>query len=122
MKPFLSSAALLLIACLNVRATEGLIFSGGGYTLNILIGMAPDPIVGQVQFTPPVAKHWVILPSELLHIEKFDMKKRVLTMHFSNKNNPDLPPSFSLSVKKTKAVLSISGKEIKSDEEFNWEI
>jgi phosphoribosyl 1,2-cyclic phosphodiesterase len=48
------------------------------------------------------------------------MKKRILTMHFSNKNNPDLPSSFSLSVKKTKAVLSISGKEIKS--EFNWDI
>jgi hypothetical protein len=59
-------------------------------------------------------------PGELLHIEKFDMKKRILTMHFSNKNNPDLPGSFSLSVKETMAVLSINGKEIKSD--FNWDI
>jgi hypothetical protein len=48
------------------------------------------------------------------------MKKRILTMHFSNKNNPDLPGSFSLSVKETMAVLSINGKEIKSD--FNWDI
>ena len=122
MRPFLLSAALLLIISSNARATEGLLFSGGGYTLNILIGMAPDPIIAQVQFTPPGAKHWVTLQSELLQIEKFDMEKRVLTMRFSNKNNPDLPASFSLSVKKTKAVLSISGKEIKSDEEFDWEI
>jgi len=121
MKLVLFSAGLLLIASSNVRATEGLIFSGGGYTLNILIGLAPDPIVGQVQFTPPGAKHWVTLPSELLHIETFDMEKRILTMQFLNKSNPDLPASFSFSVKKTKAVLSISGKEIK-DEEFNWEI
>jgi hypothetical protein len=120
MRSFLFSAALLLIASSNARATEGLIFSGGGYTINILIGMAPDPIIAQVQFTPPGAKDWVTLPSELLHIEKFDMEKRVLTMRFSNKNNPDLPASFSLSVKKTKAVLSIGGKEITS--EFDWDI
>jgi hypothetical protein len=69
---------------------------------------------------PPGAKDWVSLPRELLHMEKFDMEKRILTMHFSNKNNSDLPGSFSLSVKKTRAVLSISGKEIKS--EFNWDI
>jgi hypothetical protein len=48
------------------------------------------------------------------------MKKRILTMHFSNKNNPDLPASFSLSANKSRAVLAISGKRIKS--EFNWDI
>jgi hypothetical protein len=48
------------------------------------------------------------------------MEKRILSMRFSNKNNPDLPASFSFSVKNSKAVLSISGKEIKS--EFNWDI
>ena len=48
------------------------------------------------------------------------MKKRILTMHFSNKNNPDLPASFSFSANKARAVLSIRGKEIKSD--FNWDI
>ena len=122
MKSFLFSAALIVIASSNVHATEGLIFSGGGYTINILVGMAPDPHIAQVQFIPPGAKDWIGLPSALVHVEKFDMKKRVLSMQFSNKNNPDLPVSFSLSVKKTKAVLSIGDKEIKSDEEFDWEI
>ena len=120
MRPFLFSAALLLVAASNVRATEALIFDGGGYSIYILIGMAPDPVIASVRFTSPGAKHWVSLPRELLHIEKFDMEKHILTMQFSNKNNPDLPSSFSFSVKETRAVLSISGKEIKS--EFNWDI
>jgi hypothetical protein len=121
MRPFLFSAALILIASSNVRATEALIFDGGEYSIYILIGMAPDPVIASVRFTPPGAKDWVSLPRDLLHIEKFDMEKRVLTMHFSNKNNPDLPGSFSLSVKKTRAVLSISGKKF-SDEKFDWDI
>jgi len=92
----------------------------GGYTIDILIGMAPDPVIALVRFTPPGAKDWVSLPRDRLRIEKFDMKKSILIMHFSNKNNPDLPASFSFSANKTRAVLSISGKEIKS--ELNWEI
>jgi hypothetical protein len=120
MRRFLFSAALILVASSNVHATEALFFSGGGYTIEILIGYLDDPVIAQVHFTPPGGKDWVSLPRELLHIEKFDMEKRILTMHFSNKDKPDLPGSFSLSVKDTKAVLSISGKEIKS--EFNWDI
>lgn len=114
------SAALILVASSNVYATEALSFNGGGYTIQIVIGYEDNPVVAQVLFTPPGVKDWVSLPRNLLQIEKFDMKKSILIMHFSNKNNPDLPGSFSLSVKKTKAVLSISGKEIKS--EFNWDI
>ena len=121
MRPFLFSAALILVASSNVHATEAIFFNGGGYTIEILVGMAPDSVIASVRFSPPGAKDWVSLPRELLHIEKFDMEKRVLTMHFSNKNNPDLPASFSLSVKKTRAVLSISGNKI-SDEKFNWDI
>ena len=120
MRPLLFSAALILVASSNVYATEALSFNGGGYTIQIVIGYADNPVVAQVHFTPPGATDWVSLPHNLLQIEKFDMKKSILVMHFSNKNNPDLPGSFSLSVKKTKAVLSIGGKEIKS--EFNWDI
>jgi hypothetical protein len=120
MKMCLFSAALALVASSNVHATEALFFEGGGYTIEILIGCLDDPVIAQIRFTPPEAKGWVSLPRDLLHVEKFDMKKRILTMQFSNKNDPDLPASFSLSVNKTKAVLSIKGKEIKS--EFNWDI
>ena len=120
MRRFLLSAALILIASSTVHATESLFFNGGGYTIQILVGYVDNPVVAQVLFTPPGAKDWVVLPHEVLQVEKFDMEKRILTMHFSNKNKPDLPGSFSLSVKGTRAVLSMSGKEIKS--EFNWDI
>jgi hypothetical protein len=120
MRPLLFSAALILVASSNVHATEALFFHGGGYAIEVVIGYLDDPVIAQVRFMPPGANDWVGLPRELLHMEKFDMEKRILTMHFSNKNNSDLPGSFSLSVKKTRAVLSINGKEIKS--EFNWDI
>jgi len=117
---FFSGFLILVAASSDVQATEALLFNGGGYNIQILIGYEDDPIIAQVLFTPPGAKDWVSLPHNLLQIEKFDMKKSILTMHFSNKNNPDLPASFSLSVRKTSAVLSINGKEIKS--EFDWDI
>ena len=117
---FLFSVALVLVASSDVHATEALFFDGGGYTIEILIGMAPDPVIASVRFTPPGAKDRVGLPRELLNIEKFDMKKRILVMQFSNRNDPDLPASFSLSANKAGAVLSINGKKIKS--EFNWDI
>jgi hypothetical protein len=120
MRSFLFSVALILVASSNVHATETLLFDGGGYNIRILVGYEDNPVVAQVHFTPPGATDWVNLPRELLHIEKFDMKKEILIMHFSNKSNPALPGSFSFSVKKTRAVLSIGGKKIKS--EFSWDI
>jgi hypothetical protein len=120
MKMFLFSAALVLVASLDADATEALFFDGGGYTVEVLIGFVDDPVIAQVRFTPPGGKDSVIIPQKLVHVEKFDMKKRILSMHFSNKSDPDLPASFSLSANKTKAVLSIGGKRIKS--EFDWDI
>lgn len=120
MKPFLISAALSLLVSLNLHATEALLFEGGGYNMQIMVGYEDDPVIAQVLFTPPEAKDWVVLPRESLQIQKFDMKKRILMMRFSNKNNADLPASFSFSARNSNAVLSISGKQIKS--EFNWDI
>jgi hypothetical protein len=77
MKLFLFSAALILVASSNVHATEALIFDAGRYNIQILIGMMDEPGVAQVHFTPPGAKDWVSIPRERLHIEKFDMKKRI---------------------------------------------
>jgi hypothetical protein len=118
MKLIFLSAALIFFASSNLHATEALIFDGGGYNVYILIGIADHPVVAQVRFTAPGAKDWVSVPRDLLQIKKFDMKERILLMRFSNQNAPDLPPSFSLSVKKNKAVLSINGKQIRSS--FDW--
>ena len=120
MKSILLAATLILAASAKVHATEALIFDGGGYNIYILVGFGdePEPVIAQVRFTAPGAKDWVHLPSEQLQIEKFDMKERVLIMHFSKQKDPDLPDSFSLSVNKDRAVLSISGKKIRSS--FDW--
>ena len=118
MKLILLAATLIFVASPKLQATEALIFDGGGYNLYILIGMTDQPNIAQVRFSPPGAKDWVSLPRDLLQIKTFDMKERILLMRFSNQSAPDLPPSFSLSVKKNKAVLSINGKQIRSS--FDW--
>jgi hypothetical protein len=64
---------------------EALLFNGGGYTIEVVIGFLDEPVIAQVRFTPPGAKDWASLPRDLLRIEKFDMKKSILIMHFSNK-------------------------------------
>jgi hypothetical protein len=118
MRPILLASTLIFVASSSLHATEALLFDGGGYNIQILIGYEDHPVIAQVLFTPPGATNWISLPRSLLRIEKFDMKKRILVMRFSNQNNPDLLRSFSLSIKKNDAVLSISGKQIKSS--FDW--
>jgi hypothetical protein len=118
MRPILLAVALLWVAATKVSATESIIFDGGGYTVSILVGLADRPSVAMVRFNAPDAKEWITLPRELLRTEKFDMNKRILVMHFSSQNRPDLPGSFSLSVKKDSVVLSIGGKKIKGD--MDW--
>jgi len=109
----------MAVASAKLHATEALIFDGGGYNIYILIGMAECPAVAQVRFTAPGAKDFVQLPREQLQIKKFDMNVRALEMRFSNQlKDPELPSSFSLSVKKNKALLSINGKKIRSS--FDW--
>jgi hypothetical protein len=118
MRTILLSAVLILATSANLQATEALIFDGGGYNIYILVGATDHPEVAQVRFTSPGAKDWVSIPRDKIQIKKFDMKERVLLLSFSNNNDPELPASFSLSVKKNNAVLSIGGKRIKSS--FDW--
>jgi hypothetical protein len=84
MRPILLSVVLIFVASSNLHATEALIFDGGGYNIQILIGFTDEPVVGQLHFTSPGAKDWVVVPSEQLQVEKFDMKERILRMRFSN--------------------------------------
>jgi hypothetical protein len=48
------------------------------------------------------------------------MKKSILIMHFSNKNNPDLPASFSLSANNTRGILSSAAKKLRAHS--SWDI
>jgi hypothetical protein len=120
MRSILLSAVLFLVASAKLQATEALIFDEAGYNLYILIGDGDHgATVAQVRLTPPGAKDWMHVPREQLKIEKFDEHKQVLVMHFTNqKNDPELPPSFSFSAKKKKAILTIKGKTIRSS--FDW--
>ena len=56
MKMFLFSAALILVASSNMHATEALLFNGGGYAIEVVIGFLDEPVIAQVRFTPPGAK------------------------------------------------------------------
>ena len=118
MRRILLSALLILAACPTLRATEALMFYGDDYTLYILIGQADKANVAQVKVMVPGAKDWLHVPREQLKIEKFDEDKQVLVMHFTNKNDPEAPPSFSFSAKEKKAVLTIKGKTFRSS--FDW--
>ena len=120
MRSILLAAALIFVASAKLEATEALLFEGGGYNLQILIGYTEKPVVAQVLFTAPGGKEWINLPRDLVRIEKFDFEKRILLMHFPSQKDPALPGPFSLSVKKENAVLSINGKKIKST--MDWEI
>ena len=120
MKPILLAAALIFVASAKLQATEALHFQEGGYTILVYIGLMDGPVVGQVRFTAPGAKDSVVLPRELVRVEKLDWGKRLI-LHFANKeNDPALPGSFSLSIKKENTVLSIGGKKIKST--IDWDI
>jgi hypothetical protein len=122
MKRILLAIALLVVASAKASATEYIMFDGGGYNIAILVGMADKASVATVRFTAPEAKEWVTLPHDSIRVEKFDIHKEVLVMHFSRPKNepaePGLPESFSLSVKKETAVLDIGGKQIKG--ELDW--
>ena len=118
MKSLLLVVTLMVVASARVQATEALMFYGGGYTLYILIGMSPKPVVADVRVTVPGAKDYVHVPEGQLKIKKFDQDKQVLIMTFTNKNEPKAPPSFSFSAKKDKAVLTIDGKTI--TDSFDW--
>jgi hypothetical protein len=118
MKAVLLSAALIFVTSSLLHATESVVFSGGGYYIDILVGQADKPSVAQVRFSPPGDNVLVIVPHELLRIEKFDDDKRILIMHFANKDEPKLPASFSLVVRGKSGVLTVGGKRIKGS--FDW--
>ncbi len=39
-----------------MHATEALLFNGGGYTIEVVIGFLDETVIAQVRFTPPGAK------------------------------------------------------------------
>ena len=118
LRAVLASAVLILVAASHLQATESVTFSGGGYSVDILVGREDKPSIARVLFSSPRDTSLVVVRDELLRIEKFDDDKRVLIMHFVNKGEPKLPKSFSLVVRKNSGVLTVDGKRIKGS--FDW--
>jgi hypothetical protein len=120
MRHILLLAVLIFVTPSSLRATEALIFDGGGYQISVVVGMAPEPVVASVRFTPPGAEEWIHVPREHMQIKKFDMKKQVLLIRYvkGKGDDPALPPSFTFSANKKSAVLSIGDKRIKDS--FSW--
>ena len=114
----LVSALLIFVTASHLQATEAIMFDGGGYHVDILVGQADKPSVAQVRFSAPGDTEWVLVPDELLRIERLDDKKRILTLRFANRDEPKLPRSFSLEVRKESGVLTVDGKRIKGS--FDW--
>ena len=117
-KAILLSAVLIFVAASHLQATEYVTFEGGGYGVDILVGQADKPSVALVRFSSPADSEWVLVPHELLRVEKFDDDKRILILRFANKNEPKLPRSFSLVVRKNSGVLTVDGKRVKGS--FDW--
>src|SRR5262249_8231803 len=113
MRSFLFSAALIVIASSSAHATEALIFNGSGYNIQIMVGYEDDPVVAQVLFTPPGGKDWIVLPTEGLQIEKFDIEKTILTMRLQTKKHPDLPGSFSFLSKTPRLSSPLAAKKLR---------
>jgi hypothetical protein len=111
-------AAMILLMASPSRATDALCFNGGGYIIEIVSGHDRAPVVAQVLFTAPNAPNWVDLTPGELKIEKFDVEARVLIIRFKNPGNPNLPGSFTLTIKGRRGVLRIGGKRISG--EFDW--
>ena len=116
-KAILLAAVLIFFSTPHLHATEWIGFSGGDYSVDFLIGRADKPSIARVRFSAG-DKPEVFIPPDLLRIEAFDESKDILTVHFKNKNEPDLPASFSLVVRKKSGVLTIGGKRVKGA--FDW--
>ena len=114
----LLSAVLIFVTASHLQATESVTFSGGGYSVDILVGTGDERSVARVLFSPPGDTSFIEVPHEMLRVEKLDGKKRILILRFANKNEPKLPKSFSLVVRKNSGVLTVDGKRIKGP--FDW--
>lgn len=118
MKAVLLSVVLIFVTASQLQATEYVTFEGGGYSVDILVGQADKPSVALVRFSAPGDSEWMLVPRELLRVEKFDDDKRLVILRFTNKDEPKLPKSFSLVVRKNSGVLTVDGKRIKGS--FDW--
>lgn len=111
--------ALLLLASGNpLGATGSVVFTGGGYCIEVVVGFDQRPGVAYLLFAPPGSARGIHLPIEQLRVRAFDSRRQVLRVAYRNPGQPELPPSFELEVRKDVGLLRINGKRVRGT--FDW--
>lgn len=111
--------ALLLLASGDpLGATGSVVFTGGGYGIEVVVGFDQRPGVAYLRFTPPGSTRGVHLPIAQLRVRAFDPQRQVLRLTYRNPGQPGLPPSFELVVQKGVGLLRIGRRQIRGT--FDW--
>lgn len=112
----LTLTSLLMLAS-PLAATTSLGFDGGGYSISMEIGHDIEPVVASLQVYTPLAPEGVHLYGNL-KTSMFDVKRRRLSISFTQQVNGEEPGSFTLTVRGEEATLRIDNKVITSP--FSW--
>jgi hypothetical protein len=112
------SSLILLCIAAPAQATGSLSFEGGGYFVDLTIGLTEVPVVASVRFYQPGDQRGVLLPSEQVLVQTFDVKRQALVLRFTGSIGTDAIKPFTLTVVKRRAILQINARRIVS--KFNW--
>ena len=108
--------AALLAWATPALATSSLSFEGGGYWIDMEIGMDQIPVLASVRFHKPGDTQGIVLPRNHWQVETFDTQRRVLLLRHLG-GDADVEP-FTLTVRQDAAVLTVGEREIQSP--FAW--
>ena len=114
----LLAALLLLVPGPSLGATGSVVFSGGGYCIEVVIGFDQRPEVANLLFAAPGGTQWIHLPKEHLVLEVFDPRRQVLRIRYRNPAPGAQPSAFVLEVQKGVGLLRIGRKRVRGT--FDW--
>lgn len=115
MRAFLA-LALLLLASFGARATASFGYSGEPFDIQFVGRDFQPTFKGVIEVSTKTGPR--TLPSGSYAITSYALGKS-LRLQFSNRNQPDLPPSFVLTVSGNHATLEVGGRTIRGH--FNWD-
>lgn len=118
MRSPLLPALLLLVSGPSLGATGSVVFSGGGYCIEVVVGLDQRPEVAHLLFAPPGGTRWIHLPKEHLVVEVFDPRRQILRIRYRNPAPEAQPPAFVLEVQKGVGLLRIGRKRVRGT--FDW--
>ena len=102
----------------SAQATSSLSFESDGYLIDIIVGDVSKPIVSNLSIAKPGSKQPTSLPMQLVKVQIFETKQKVLLLSFKNPGRSTLPESFLLTVKYDVGTLKIGEKTLVGS--FSW--